>query len=218
MFEKYSNPETATKAYLFTSTGATKEISPKADTDENDIGIYVWDSDAKNPSELILLILRTDGKPTKRQLNAAEKWLKANYFNQAKLQSKSWKSGSNSPASAPLTDGTGLFVKMMKKSKVNQTKLDTGCAKVMEWLGAEAESKPADTKSGDGSKPAGDGSSKPADKGGSKPANNGGGTKPSGDGGTKPAPASFTYDDNAGGAANLDAFLSSRGWNLGGNK
>ena len=49
-------------------------------------------------------------------------------------------------------------------------------------------------------------------------ANNGGGTKPSGDGGTKPAPASFTYDDNAGGAANLDAFLSSRGWNLGGNK
>lgn len=206
MFQMYSDPTTATAAYSFTQTGKTTQIKPDAGTDESEIVVYFWDD-----PDRILLILRTDGvDATKKQLTAVEKWLKANYFSQALIKDKSWKSGSNGLASAETKDGSGLYIKMPKKSKVTQAKLDAGCAKVMSWLGAPDASKPANT-----------GDSKPADTksgNGTQPTNNGGGSKPADKSGTKPAPAPFKYDDAAGGAANLDAFLASLGWNTGDKK
>ena len=218
-FSPYAKLSSANLAVAFKGNGMIEKIIPGTGTDEKDAVIYFW-NDPK--SGRVIYILRPEKNATKEQLSAIESWLKANFFRLAKPE-ESWKSGSNDFASATASDiavsdklphEVGIFIAMMKKSAVNQKKVDAGCEATMNWL--KKPWKDTIEKNADGSQPANNGGNQPANTGnntGSQPANNGGsqpantGNKPGNNGGSQPAntaaPESNEYDDSKPAAENL---------------
>ncbi len=227
-FSPYAQLSTANLAVTFKGNGKFEQIVPGTGTDEKDAVIYFWN----NPkSGRVIYILRPEKNTTKEQLSAIEGWLKANYFRLAKPE-ESWKSGSNDFASAPVVDiaesdklphEVGLFIAMMKKSAVNQKKVDAGCEATMNWLkkpwkdtveknagGSQPANnggnQPANTGNNTGSQPANNTGSQPANNGGNQPANTGnnGGSQPAN---TAASTSSDEYDDSLSAAENLQRAL-----------
>ena len=219
-FSPYAKLSSANLAVAFKGNGKIEKIIPGTGTDEKDAVIYFW-NDPK--SGRVIYILRPEKNATKEQLSAIESWLKANFFRLAKPE-ESWKSGSNDFASATASDiavsdklphEVGLFIAMMKKSAVNQKKVDAGCEATMNWL--KKPWKDTVEKNAGGNQPANTGGNQPANTGnntGSQPANNGGNqpANTGNNGGSQPAntaasTSSDEYDDSLSAAENLQRAL-----------